>query len=653
MNPGLQPFLSDAVVVLRAPTQVWSGRSGDLGAEPIDGIYHGDTRFVREEALTYTDAAEDVLIPEAVSLAEVSASLVEFGALLRGIDDDTPDPKVRLLRRRTVEAGIVRERITVRSHLESPVRTMLRVRIVPDFATMQQVKAGIPGTRPWTAHDAHGGARVEAGDAALVIWASGSHTTIGESIELEWNVDCPPRGEWTSEWSMRLFDPTLVVHAGSATLWGTGTVPTPPPGAADASSGASRRVGPASPVVDPRLDRWLTRAVSDLDALRLSLPDHPEDEFFAAGAPWFFTLFGRDSLWAARLALSVDPGIAASTLRVLARLQGGATDPATAQQPGKIPHELRSATLEMPGEGISLAPLYYGTVDATPLWVALLGEASEAGMPAADVEALLPTLERALEWTIGTAGDDGFLDYIDETGHGLSNQGWKDSGDSIQWRDGTIAEGPIALSEVQGYAYEAALAGARLLDTFGRPGADRLREWAAGLKARFAKRFWVTTPEGRYPAIALDRDGRPVDTLTSNIGHLLSTGILDAADEAAVADLLTGASMSSGFGVRTMSTDAAGYWPLSYHGGSVWAHDTAIIARGMARAGLPDHARTVMEGLLAAAEAFDFRMPELHAGDARADSPVPAPYPAACRPQAWSAAAAVACLEIVARDPER
>ncbi len=224
-----------------------------------------------------------------------------------------------------------------------------------------------------------------------------------------------------------------------------------------------------------------------------------------------------------------------------------------------------------------------------------------------EVRDLLPALRAALDWLLhhGDSDGDGFIDYIDETGHGLANQGWKDSGDSIQWRSGELAEGPIALCEVQGYAYEAALAGARLLDAFGEPGARSLREWAATLKRRFAESYWVETPEG---PISRGRPGRaqaPVDTLTSNIGHLLGTGILDPDEEAAIAALLVGPTMLSGYGVRTMSTEAGGYWPLSYHGGSVWTHDSAIIARGMALAGLARRGRpSSIEGLLAAAEGF-------------------------------------------------
>ena len=244
----------------------------------------------------------------------------------------------------------------------------------------------------------------------------------------------------------------------------------------------------------------------------------------------------------------------------------------------------------------------------------------------------------------GDTDGDGFLEYVDTTGHGLANQGWKDSGDSIQWRDGTLAEGPIALCEVQGYAYEAAVGGAELLAAFGREGADEWRAWAADLKARFAEAFWIDDPAGAYPAVALDAAGRKVDTVTSNIGHLLGTGILTAEQSALIARRLASPELSSGYGLRTMSTDAGGFWPLSYHGGSVWAHDTAIAVAGLAKDGHTAEADALADGLLAAASGFGYRMPELHSGDSAADTATPIPYPAACRPQAWSAAAAVAVL---------
>ncbi|MGZ8803903.1 MAG: glycogen debranching N-terminal domain-containing protein [Microbacterium sp.] len=621
---ALQPLLHDGVVALLAPTQVWSSAGGEMGAGAIDGIYHGDVRQIRELSLRCDDAA-----PEWISVAPRSASRVVFGGLLRAVDDHDPDPKVRILRDRVVEEGLVQDSMTITSHVDHPVATTMRVRLVPEFAPLQEIKAGTPSPRAWCAsrHDGDESARVTSEQRSFTVTAPGSTiATDGEGVSVEWVLRVAPRASVEVSWSIRLEDPSLVVR------------------------GAKRAPGWIVPEVggDPRVRRWLDAALGDLEALRLALPDRPDEEFYAAGAPWFLTLFGRDSLWAARLTLPVDHRIAASTLRVLARFQGTVADADSAQQPGKILHELRGEPLEMPGEGIVLPPVYYGTVDATALWICLLADAWRAGMPEDEVRDLLPTLRAALDWLLhhGDSDRDGFIDYIDETGHGLANQGWKDSGDSIQWRSGDLAEGPIALCEVQGYAYEAALAGAELLDRFGEPGSEALRVWAATLKARFAESYWVTTPEGRYPAIALDAHKQPVDTLTSNIGHLLGTGILDPAEEAAIAELLTGPTMLSGYGVRTMSTEAGGYWPLSYHGGSVWTHDSAIIARGMALAGLADAADVVVEGLLAAAEGFAFRVPELHSGDAATETSRPTPYPAACRPQAWSAAAAVTAAAI-------
>ncbi|MFS0794437.1 glycogen debranching N-terminal domain-containing protein [Microbacterium sp. 1P10AE] len=627
---SLQPLLSDAVIVLRAPTQVWSDRDGTVGTAAVHGIYHGDVRHVRELTASCDDSAI-----EGISTAPDGPSRIVFGGVLRGLDDTTPDPKVRLLRERTVVDGRVAETWTVRSRVDVPIRTTVRLRFQPEFALLHEVKSGHARPQASEVEIGPGGARASAGPQGLELAAAGAEVASGpEGIEATWQVEVPAFGEATVRWELALRDDTLVVGgAQAAARW-------------DAA-------GVAAQAPDPRLARWLTTALGDLDALRLVLPDDPEDEFFAAGAPWFFTLFGRDSIWAARLALPLDLDIAASTLRVLARLQGTVDDAQTAEEPGKILHELRSSSLEIPSEGISLPPRYYGSVDSTPLWICLLADAWRAGLPADDVRALLPALRGALGW-IRDSGDsdgDGFLDYIDRLGTGLANQGWKDSGDSIQWRDGSLAEGPIALCEVQAYAYEAALAGAELLEELGddRDTADVAfwRSWAADLKTRFANAYWIETPEGRYPAVALDREKRPVDTLTSNIGHLIGTGILDADDEAHVAELLRGESMSSGYGIRTMSTGAAGYWPLSYHGGSVWVHDTAIAVHGMRRAGLDDSARAVVEQLLDAAEGFAYRVPELHSGDPRSETSVPTPYPAACRPQAWSAAAAVVCLTVL------
>jgi glycogen debranching enzyme len=625
-----QPLLHDSEIVLRAPTQVWSGSDGSMGGAPIDGVFHGDVRHIRSAELTCDESPI-----EWIGSTRQGASRMVFSGLLRGIDDAMPDPRVRLTRERVVEAGAMRERLVLRNGRDVPVEATLRVKVQPEFASLHAVKAGDVAPAAFEMSVTEGSAVVSAGAQRFALTAGDGAVRLGEGVvHVEWRVRASAGGEAEASWSVALADDALVVRAPER------------PAPWDASALAAPWLG-----AEPRLARWLRTALDDLDALRLALPDHPEDDFYAAGAPWFFTLFGRDSIWAARLLLPVDVGVAASTLRVLARLQGTEEDPASAQEPGKILHELRATSLEIPGEQVVLPPRYYGSVDATPLWICLLADTWRAGMPEDEVRALLPALRRALLWLTehGDSDGDGFIDYLDRSGRGLANQGWKDSGDSIQQREGALARGPIALCEVQGYAYEAALAGADILDHFsdGAEPTAHLREWAASLRERFARAYWIETPEGRYPAVALDRDKRPVDTLTSNIGHLLGTGILDPDDERHVASLLLGDTMASGFGIRTMSTGASGYWPLSYHGGSVWTHDTAIAAHGMLRAGLHDEARTVTEGMLAAAAAFDYRIPELHSGDPLSETLAPAPYPAACRPQAWSAAAAVVALSVL------
>ena len=392
----------------------------------------------------------------------------------------------------------------------------------------------------------------------------------------------------------------------------------------------------ASDRVDHRLWPWLISSVEDLSGLWMATRDAPQDGFFAAGAPWYLALFGRDSIWAARMLLPLSTEPARRTLRILARRQGNRVEVETAEEPGKILHEQRRDTH---GFGaMSLPPLYYGTIDATPLWICLLHDVWRAGVPSAEVTELLPALERALEWMInyGDADGDGFLEYEDLSGRGLANQGWKDSADGIRFRDGRIAKGPIALCEVQGYAYEAAMAGATVLEAFGQAGADRYRSWGRALATQFRARFWCGQGESRYPALALDGDKQQVDTLSSNIGHLLGTGMLNTHEELLIARRVSSPALDSRLGLRTMAATDAGYAALSYHCGSVWPHDTAIVIAGLVRAGLSDHATGLIEGLLRASVAFEQRLPELWSGEGR-----PVPYPAACRPQAWSAASAV------------
>lgn len=617
-----QPLLHDLLAAVQAPTQMWSGRDGQVRPHGAQGVFHGDTR-VLSRVVVRVGGAE----PEAVSAGPDGVGGAHVVALTRAVDGPGADPTARLDRYRRVRPGRVEERLVLSCSTAEPVRARTELVVVADATPMEHVKGGLdvvpvagsaePAWRSGDAVSAH----LVAPDAAVSgtgtaadpwVLAWDLEVRTGEPVEVEWAVECEEVGAVVRAPAMR------------APEWSVPRV------VAD----------------DSRLAPLVAQALDDLASLRLTAEGSPDDVFLAAGAPWFFTLFGRDSLWAARMLLPLGTDLAAGTLRTLARRQGTATVPGTAEQPGKILHEVRRAAAEHPGEGLALPPVYYGTVDATPLWVTLLHDAWRWGMDPADVEALLPTAEAALGWMTdhGDADGDGFLEYVDESGRGLANQGWKDSGDSVQWRDGRLATGPIALCEVQGYAHEAALAGADLLDAFGRPGADRWRAWAADLAARFRERFWVRSSDGDYPGIALDRDKDVVDTLTSNAGHLLGTGILAPDEEAAVAVRLAGRDMDSGRGLRTMSAESSGFWPLRYHGGAVWPHDTAIVVGGLARAGQSALAASLTDGLLRAAEDVDYRMPELWSGDAPTDAPRTVPYPAACRPQAWSAASAVALV---------
>ncbi|MET0727764.1 MAG: glycogen debranching N-terminal domain-containing protein [Acidimicrobiales bacterium] len=399
------------------------------------------------------------------------------------------------------------------------------------------------------------------------------------------------------------------------------------------------------------LDAAIARAGEDLGALRIFDPDRPDVPILAAGAPWFMTVFGRDSLLTAWMTLSADPSLAQGVLETLARFQGSQVDDATEEEPGKILHEMRFGTAS--GLALGGGHVYYGSIDATPLFVMLLGELRRWGLADELVEQLLPHADRALAWIEGW-GDrdgDGYVEYERRSPHGLVNQGWKDSWDAIRFADGTLAEPPIALCEVQGYVYAAYLARAHFAQEAGDGVVrDHYRGMAQELRRRFNEDFWLDD-EGTY-ALGLDRDKRPIDAVTSNVGHCLWTGIISRDRAPAVADRLLAPDMFSGWGIRTLSTTMAAYNPVSYHNGSVWPHDNAICAAGLARYGATDHAHRVIDGQLAAARCHNHRLPELFAGFPREDLAVPGSYPASCSPQAWAAAAPLLWLRTLLRlDP--
>lgn len=406
------------------------------------------------------------------------------------------------------------------------------------------------------------------------------------------------------------------------------------------------------------LARGYARSVEDFAALRVRGAAIAGGEpIIAAGVPWYMALFGRDSLIASYQALPFMPAVAGGTLRALARLQGTKVDEERAEEPGKILHEHRFGPLTGMQRGILHFP-YYGTVDATPLFLIVLAATCRIDGDFGLARELLDPAWRAIEWIerYGDADGDGYVEYFDHDGKGLANQGWKDSSDSIRFQDGRLARAPIALCEVQGYAYAARHGMADILDSLGRPeDARRLRDDAERLKARFNRDFWMT--DRAFFAEALDGEKRQVDSLTSNPGHLLWTGIAEPEKARMTARRLLGNELFSGWGVRTMARGEGGYNPVSYHNGSMWPHDNGLILAGLARYGFIEEAGRIATGLFEAlSHSRDHRLPELFAGYGKDEAHVPVQYPSACRPQAWASGtiflllAAMAGLDLMDAD---
>jgi len=381
-------------------------------------------------------------------------------------------------------------------------------------------------------------------------------------------------------------------------------------------------------------NQLLDRSLRDLRALYTQTGG---GSILAAGIPWYVTVFGRDALIASHQLLMVNPRPAREALELLASHQGTQVDDWRDEQPGKILHEVRQG--ELAGAGVVPHTPYFGSVDSTPWFVILYAQHLRWTGDVAFAERLLPAVESALEWidTYGDLDGDGFVEYLSRSPRGIRNQGWKDSHDSMVHADGRMAEPPIALSEVQGYVY---LAKTRMADVYGVLGrtedSRRLQDEADLLKQRFNESFWME--DEKYFAAALDADKRQVRTVMSNPGHGLYCHIVDEEKAIALAKRLLAPDMFSGWGIRTMSKAAAAYNPMSYHNGSVWPHDNALIAAGLKRYGFARSTNRVATALFDAAIQADYlRLPELFCGFTRRTPNRPVSYPVACSPQAWAA----------------
>jgi glycogen debranching enzyme len=409
---------------------------------------------------------------------------------------------------------------------------------------------------------------------------------------------------------------------------------------------------------NPAVERVLHASSRDLHALTTPLPGEPAGgaRYLAAGIPWYVALFGRDSLITCYESLLLNPRLARETLQVLARHQAVVDDPWRDAEPGKILHELRCG--ELAGAGLVPHTPYYGTVDATPLFLMLAAAYWRWTADLETLRVLRPALDAALGWIDGP-GDpdgDGFVEYRRRSAGGLLNQGWKDSEDSMVHADGSMAEGPLALVEVQGYVYFAKVRIAEVYDALGAHGiGQRLRAEAARLKEAFNDVFW-DPQEGSF-VLALDGGKRPVRSVTSNPAHCLYCEIVEPAKARALADRLTAPDMLCGWGLRTLSAASPAYNPMSYHNGSIWPHDNAVAAAGLKRYGFWREAERIATALFDVATATeDSRLPELYCGFERGSARLPVSYPVACIPQAWAAAAPFmllqAMLGISARAPE-
>ncbi|MGD9958278.1 amylo-alpha-1,6-glucosidase [Nocardioides sp.] len=622
VNDHQQPWLHDLEIAVLGNETCLSDGDGTIGA-PGTGFYCDDRRV-----LSVLDLTCDGVAPATVA-ASSSGGRTSILAVARHLGTPGPDPTVEIHRDRVLRLGGLVETVTVRSRADSLVTGTITVRVAGDGADLAVVKGGGAPAGPL---------KVSAGADSRVTWEDGRHRTVVTSSHGAATVAADGCGELS--WEVSLEPGTHQVVNLVVEVARTSTTPF------DADPGAHLLNWAALSVraQDRRLDLTCDASFADLRGLALSDPESPQDVFAAAGTPWYLTLFGRDALWTARLALPFGTDLAAGTLRTLARRQGRVDNLANAEEPGKILHEVRRGTYADPSSHLRLPPIYFGTVDATPLWISLLHDAWRWGMPSATVSELRPSLDGALGWmrrSVDTSAD-GFLRYVDVTGSGLANQGWKDSGDAMRHRDGSIAGAPIALVETQAYAVQAAFNAADLLEQVSGDSGDELRTWATALAHRVREQFWVSDGGGPYLAMALDGAGRPVDGVGSNMGHVLGTGMLTADESALVARRLADPDLLGPFGIGTLSRSNPAYNPIGYHTGSVWTHDTAICALGLVHDGHREVAARVLRSLVDAASHFEFRLPELYGGEVGLGRPVP--YPASCRPQAWSAASAAAIV---------
>lgn len=606
----------------------------DSGLSRAHGLYFHDMRFLDRETLRLNGQRLSVLLGTDEQGDRTISELTNHAIPLDDDDGHVFRKETLGIRRERVLSDRVEETVQLHNFNDEAIDLSLELSFAAAFADMFVIRGADPGKRG-TLHDPHwrgstlrfryDGADGRTRTTALTFDPRPAERDGGG---VRFRTRLRPAHTWTLQIVTTLRDE------------GPGDLEQRPNARRHGSSTSGVRLDRvAIETNNPLFDRTLARSFGDLQML---MTHEHGDRYFAAGIPWYVALFGRDSLITSLQTLAYNPALAANTLRVLARYQGTKHDAYREEEPGKILHELRV------GEKANLHEVpqypYYGTVDATPLFIIL---AAEYVRWTGDLDLwheLRGNVERALYW-IDRCGDhdgDGFVDYSSSSGRGLSNQGWKDSGNSITNRDGSLAVPPIALVEVQGYVYRARLDAAWLFELDGsdesRARARLLCAEAAALRARFHEAYWL--PEEHFLAIAIEQGGRRAESIASNAGQALWGGIVAPEHAAGVAELLRSERMDGGWGVRTLAEGEAAYNPIDYQVGSVWPHDNSLIAAGLRRYGFVAEANRIFSGIFQAASYFPhYRLPEVFAGFSRAQYSTPVHYPVACRPQAWAAGA--------------
>jgi glycogen debranching enzyme len=618
------------IVINEAPSFLITNKFGDIEKGAEQGLYDSDTRFLSLYQLQVNGHRPLLLSGRQVDYY----SAVHY--LTNDEIDDLKANSISIVRNRFIGDGL-HEDLDIQNYSLSPVRLVLELKFDVDFADIFEVKSGklIDQIEPELKHYPQNQAiafryeNKEIYRETKIIFTSPAKFS-GKSAIFE--VYLEPYQRWhVCVDFLTLATPKVLMPKYSCASFNLST--------RFKQEYLSRWMKGAATIrtdYDP-LKHAFSQSLRDLAALRLRGKDAFKSGFVpAAGIPWFMTSFGRDSLITALQTIAILPEIAEGVLRTLARYQGKKVDPESEEQPGKIIHEIRFGRLTKT-RNIPKMP-YYGTIDATPLFIILLSETFRWTGRKDLLEELKEPLLLAVDW-IGKYGDldgDGYIEYKQSAAKGLSNQGWKDSYDSVRFADGSFAEPPIALCEVQGYVYDAKMRAAELIDVLDeKDRSQKLIQEARELKIRFNQDFWLE--EKGYFAEALDGQKRPVDSITSNAGHLLWSGIVEEEKAVFVKDRLLAPDMFSGWGIRTMSAQEKAYNPVSYHNGSIWPHDNSIIIAGLYRYGFYQEAIKIMNGLLGAASYFEnARLPELFCGFSRSESRIPIDYPTSSSPQAWA-----------------